>query len=138
MKEIAKIHVVRVEPEAFFQALADPLRFRIMRLLAVTGQESCLCELVDSLREPKYSVSRHLKILRRAGLLTAQRDGRFVYHRLLSAPAHLGILGELIQAVPDSRGSYRDDLKRFRARMRLREGGRCRTGVQGENLRAAG
>lgn len=132
------IHVVRVEPEAVFQALADPLRFRIMRLFAVTGEESCLCELVDSLQEPKYSVSRHLKILRQADLLTAEREGRFIYHRLLSAPVYLGILAELIRAVPDSRGSYRDDLKRFRAKMRLREAGRCRSGVQSENLRAAG
>lgn len=132
------IHVVRIEPEVIFQALADPLRFRMMRLFAVTGEESCLCELVDSLREPKYSVSRHLKILRQAGLVAAEREGRFVYHRLLSTPVYLGILGELIRAVPDSRGSYRDDLKRFRARMRLREAGRCRTGVQSENLRAAG
>lgn len=131
------IHIVRVEPEAVFQALAEPLRFRIMRLFAATGEESCLCELVDSLREPKYSVSRHLKILRQAGLLAAEREGRFVYHRLLATPAHHAILGELIRAVPDPRGTYRADLKHFRARMRLREGGRCHTGVQSETLRAA-
>ena len=132
------IHVVRVEPEAVFQALADPIRFRIMRLLATTGDESCLCELVDSLREPKYSVSRHLKVLRGAGLLAAQREGRFIYHCLVRAPAHLAVLGELVRVVPDPQGCYRADLKRFRARMRLRVGGRCRTGPQGETLRAAG
>lgn len=132
------IHVVRVEPEVVFQALADPLRLRIMRLLAVTGEECCLCELVDSLRQPMYSLSRHLKILRQAGLVTAEREGRFVYHRFPSTPAQLAILGELIRAVPDACGTYRADLKTFRARMRLRESGRCRTGVQGENLRAVG
>lgn len=109
-----------------------------MRLLAATGEESCLCELVDSLREPKYSISRHLKILRQAGLLAAEREGRFIYHRLLRAPAHQVILTKLIRTVPDPRGAYRADLKRFRARMRLRERGRCRTEPQGEILRAAG
>lgn len=132
------IHVVRVEPQAVFQALADPIRFRIVRLLVVTGEESCLCELVDSLSEPKYSLSRHLKALRQAGLVTAERDGRFVYHRFVSTPAHLAILGELIRAVPDPHGNYRTDLKHFRARMRLREGGRCRTGIQSESRRAVG
>ncbi len=132
------IHVVRAEPEVVFQALADPLRFRIIRLLAVTGEESCLCELVDSLREFKYSVSRHLKILRQAGLLSAEREGRFVYHRFLPTSAVLAVLAELIRAVPDPRGTYRTDLKHFRARMRLRESGRCRTGIQSENHRAAG
>ena len=125
------IHVVRVQPEMLFQALADATRLRILRLLAVTGEESCLCELVDSLREPKYSLSRHLKVLRQAGLVTAEREGRFVYHRLVSTPEHLTILGELIRAVPDPHGTYRTDLKHFRARMRLRQGGRCHTGVQG-------
>jgi ArsR family transcriptional regulator len=132
------VHVVRVELEVVFQALADATRLRILRVLAATGEESCLCELVDSLGEPKYAVSRHLRVLRQAGLVTAEREGRFVYHRLVSTPAYLAILVELIRAVPDSHGKYRADLTRFRARIRAREAGRCRTGLGGEKVRATG
>ena len=132
------VHVVRVELEVVFQALADATRLRILRVLAATGEESCLRELVDSLGEPKYAVSRHLRVLRQAGLVTAEREGRFVYHRLVSTPAYLAILVELIRAVPDSHGTYRADLTRFRARIRAHEAGRCRTGLGGEKVRATG
>ena len=78
------MHVITVYPPQVFQSLADPIRLRIVRLLAKTGEESCLCELVDSLLEPQYKLSRHLKILKQSGLLTAQKDGCWVYHRLVA------------------------------------------------------
>ena len=58
----------------------------MVRLLAVTKEELCLCEMVDSLLEPQYKLSRHLKILKQSGLLTAQKEGRWVYHRLVTPP----------------------------------------------------
>ena len=64
------MHLITVKPEEVFQALADRTRIRIMRLLVDTGEEICLCELVDSLQELQYKLSRHLKTLRQAGLLT--------------------------------------------------------------------
>ena len=63
------MHSINIKPQEIFQALADPTRIRIVHLLAHTGEEACLCELVDSLMEPQYKLSRHLKILRQAGLL---------------------------------------------------------------------
>lgn len=76
--------IITVQPESIFQALADETRLRIIRLIVTTNEEACLCELVDSLQESTYKLSRHLKILRQAGLLSAQKDGRWVYHRLVS------------------------------------------------------
>ena len=70
------MHLITVKPEEVFQALADRTRIRIMRLLVDTGEEICLCELVDSLQELQYKLSRHLKTLRQAGLLSAIKDGR--------------------------------------------------------------
>jgi ArsR family transcriptional regulator len=77
------MHTINVKPQDIFQALADPIRIRIIRLLAQTGEETCLCELVDSLLEPQYKLSRHVKILRQAGLLSAEKEGRWIYHRLV-------------------------------------------------------
>jgi ArsR family transcriptional regulator len=128
------MHLIAIHPEAVFQALADSIRIRMLRLLAVSGEESCLCEFVDTLQQPQYKLSRHLQVLRQAGLLTAEKDGRFVYHRLVVEPAYLQSVHAALRALPDPDRVFRQDLKRFRGRMRLREGGRCRIGIQTAEL----
>ena len=130
------MHVVDVHPELVFQALSDGTRIRVLRVLATGRTEACLCELVDSLLEPQYKLSRHLKVLRQVGLLAAEKDGRFVYHQLVMRHAHLKSLYAAIRALPDSDGTFAADLRRFRERMRLRESGRCRVGIQTPSLAA--
>lgn len=132
------MHLVTVHPETVFQALADPTRIRILRLLAVTREEACLCELVDSLLEPPYKLSRHVKLLRQAGLLAAEREGRWVYHRLVTDPAYLRHLYATLRRLPDRKRLFAKDLKRFRERMRLRERGRCRLGIRAPEFATAG
>lgn len=124
------MHSINIEPQEIFQALADGTRIRIARLLAQTGEEVCLCELVDCLLEPQSKVSRHLKILRQAGLLSAVKDGRWVYHRLVRDMAHLERLYEMLKAMPDSDSVFAKDLANFQNRLSLREDGRCRIGIQ--------
>ena len=123
------MQLIQVPAEVTFQALADKTRLRIVRLLASTQEEACLCELVDSLLEPQYKLSRHLKLLRQSGLLTAEKDGRWVYHRLVSQPKHLRAVSKLVASLPDAESIYADDLKRFTERLRHRESGRCRIGA---------
>ncbi len=129
------MQVINIQAEAIFQALADGTRLRIIRLMVVTDDESCLCELVDSLLEPSYKLSRHLKILRQAGLLSSKKEGRWVYHRLVIKPAHLEQLYATVQALPDSNKIYSEDLKRFRKRLCLRVDGRCQIGIQSEEFK---
>jgi ArsR family transcriptional regulator len=124
------MHVIDIKPETIFQALSDKTRLRIIRLLTVTDEEVCLCELVDTLLEPQYKLSRHLKILKQSGLLTISRDGRWIYHRLVKSPEYLQQLYMTINMLSDSEGIFQDDLKRFEQRMLLRESGRCRVGIQ--------
>jgi ArsR family transcriptional regulator len=132
----ATMHVITINPETLFQALSDNTRLRIVRLLATTNQEICLCELVDALQEPQYKLSRHLKALRQAGLLTSQKDGRWVYHRLAEDPDYLQQLYTMVRSLPDSNESFNRDVKRFNDRMRLREEGRCRVGILSDDLKA--
>lgn len=136
MRYHAIMHVVSIQPELVFQALAEPTRIRVLRVLAVGREEACLCELVDGLLEPQYKLSRHIKIMRQAGLLSAERDGRFVYHRLVVQPGYLRKLYAAIRALPET-GTFAADLRRFRDRMRLRESGRCRIGIQSPSLAGA-
>ncbi len=63
------------------KALADPTRLRIVHLL--NGREElCVCEIVDALQVPQYSVSRHLGVLKAAGLVTDWRQGRWMHYAL--------------------------------------------------------
>lgn len=130
------MQLLEVSIESVFQALSDTTRVRVVRLLQTSQEEACLCELVDSLLEPQYKLSRHLKNLRQAGILEIEKDGRWVYHRLVSNSDHLLALFGVIEDLPDPKRIYRDDLKRFEKRLRHREDGRCRVGVLTDELKA--
>ena len=69
--------------DAVFKAFADPTRIRILNLL-VAG-ELCVCDVVNVLRLPQPTVSRHLAYLRRMGLVEVTRETRFAHYRLAEA-----------------------------------------------------
>ncbi|MDQ6968745.1 MAG: metalloregulator ArsR/SmtB family transcription factor [Mariprofundaceae bacterium] len=66
---------------ASFKALGDPVRLRLFALLG-HSKELCVCHLVDALQLPQSTVSRHLSILRHAGLLETRREGKWMYYHL--------------------------------------------------------
>lgn len=129
------MQILEVSIESVFQALSDATRLRVVRLLQTSQEEACLCEMVDSLLEPQYKLSRHLKILRQTGILEIEKEGRWIYHRLVSNSNHLLALFRVIEDLPDPKRVYRDDLKRFRKRLSHREDGRCRVGVLTDELK---
>lgn len=65
---------------ALFKALADETRLRIVNLLL--ERELCVCELVDILGMSQPRISRHLNILRQAGLLSSWREGRWTHYAI--------------------------------------------------------
>jgi ArsR family transcriptional regulator len=69
-----------VMDDVALRALADPLRRRIVELLA--GEQLCTCHLVEELGATQSNVSNHLRVLREAGLITSEQAGRYAYHRL--------------------------------------------------------
>jgi ArsR family transcriptional regulator, arsenate/arsenite/antimonite-responsive transcriptional repressor len=73
--------------ERFFQALGDRTRLRLLNLMG--EQEICVCYFVEVLDQPQPKISRHLAYLRRAGLVAARRDGKWMHYRLL-IPQHAG------------------------------------------------
>jgi ArsR family transcriptional regulator len=67
------------------KALADPARLRLMSLIAShVGAEACVCDVSVGLDLSQPTISHHLKVLRTAGLLTAERRGSWVYYRVVS------------------------------------------------------
>jgi ArsR family transcriptional regulator len=67
-----------------FKTLADPTRVRILALLE--REELAVQELMEVLAMAQSRVSRHLAILREAGLLRDRRDGTYVFYRFLPPP----------------------------------------------------
>jgi ArsR family transcriptional regulator len=66
-----------------FKAIADPMRLRLLSLIAChDGGESCVCDLTAAFDVTAPTISYHLRILREAGLISAERRGTWVYYRV--------------------------------------------------------
>ncbi|GJF08271.1 transcriptional regulator [Mycolicibacterium cyprinidarum] len=71
------------------KALADPVRLRLFSAVAShSGGEACVCDVSQGLEVSQPTISHHLKVLREAGLLTAQRRGSWVYYAVVSEALH--------------------------------------------------
>jgi ArsR family transcriptional regulator len=62
------------------KALADPIRLRLMSLIAATD-ETCVCDLTAPFDVSQPTISHHLKVLREAGLVDSERRGTWVWYR---------------------------------------------------------
>ncbi len=80
-----------------FAALADPVRLRMVSLLATAeGGAVCACDLVEPTGRSQPTVSHHLKVLADAGLVTNKRIGRNVWYAVV--PAALEALRGVLRA----------------------------------------
>jgi len=70
-----------VTPESVFNIMSDPTRLRALMLILSEG-EVCVCELVHALKESQPKISRHLALMRDAGIVVARREGTWMHYRL--------------------------------------------------------
>nr|QEO75050.1 hypothetical protein [uncultured bacterium] len=71
---------------SLFKALGDPIRVELVSLVRRTeGQEACFCDLADQFDMPQSSLSHHLKILVKAGVLQRERRGTWSWYRIDNA-----------------------------------------------------
>lgn len=61
------------------RALGDETRLRIMAMLE--GQELCACQIIEVFSLANSTISRHLAVLKQAGLLQSRKSGRWIYYR---------------------------------------------------------
>jgi len=74
----------RVAP--LLKALADPVRLRLMSLVAShVGGEACVCDLAGAFELSQPTISHHLKVLHECGLLERDKRGVWVYYRARTA-----------------------------------------------------
>jgi ArsR family transcriptional regulator len=71
----------------FFQALGDKTRLRLLNLMG--EQEVCVCYFVEILGTPQPKISRHLAYLRKARIVAARREGKWMHYRIVMPP-HAG------------------------------------------------
>jgi ArsR family transcriptional regulator, arsenate/arsenite/antimonite-responsive transcriptional repressor len=90
-----------VELARVFKAMGDPVRLRLLSLIAShEGGEACVCDLTGVFELTGPTISHHLKVLREAGLISGQRRGTWIYYRV--HPEALGRLSAVL--VPDAAG----------------------------------
>ena len=63
-----------------FKALSDPARVKIMAML-LNAEEVCACDISAGIGKSAPTTSHHLSILRKAGLLTGEKRGTWMYYR---------------------------------------------------------
>lgn len=92
----------------FFVALSDRTRLRILNLMG--DDEVCVCFFVEVLEEGQPKISRHLAYLRRAGIVAARREGKWMHYRLVppSDPHAERILKDVLNWMKDNKEMQRD------------------------------
>ena len=91
-----------------FQALGDRTRLRLLHLMA--PGEVCVCFFVEVLGESQPKISRHLAYLRRAGVVAARRDGKWMHYGIVrpADEAAARVLDAALEAVSEDRQMQRD------------------------------
>lgn len=108
------------ESVEFFRALADETRWRIVRL--VMDRALCVCELADILEMPQSSISSHVQVIRRAGLLESETCGKWTYFRI--SGAQLALLRAVMKSFPADE-AFAAIAQKAEARLGRRESSCC-------------
>jgi ArsR family transcriptional regulator len=70
-----------MNPVAFYKCLSEDTRLKCLLLITLKG-ELCVCDLISALQLSQPKVSRHLAELRKCGILSDQRRGKWVFYQL--------------------------------------------------------
>jgi len=111
-----------------FKALSDETRLRVFNLFIKSGKNLCVCELMDALQLPQYSISKALTVLRSADFFTTEKEGTWVYYTLTKDdPLNKNLFNFLKNYL--SNEIFLEDKSRLNNRLKLREKDRCVIGI---------
>ena len=112
-----------------FKAAGEETRLRILRVLVKAETELCVCEIIDVLKKPQYNISKHLGILKRAGLLRERRDGRMMmYGLIMNNKINRNIFKAVGSVKSSSDPLFAEDYKLLTKRLNKRMNGKCVVG----------
>ncbi len=115
---------------AVIKALADENRARIV--MALSGRELCVCQIVELLDLAPSTVSKHMAILKQARLVDSRKHGRWVHYRLgdedVTREARQGT--SLLQSSLAQDAQVREDAKRLKQILKMDPEQLCRRQVE--------
>ena len=118
------MHIKRMEALLNkYKALTQECRLRIVRLLLAADSPLCICELMDILDAPQYQISRCLSVLKDAGLVEEERDGRLLLHSLNHRDPENRAIFESVESAKNS-PVLKADLAKLKKRISMRENGK--------------
>lgn len=118
------------------KALAEPHRLRLFWLLIHVDQCITVAEAMDVTGDTQYNASRNLKILYRAGLLTQEKRGKWVYYTLAAFEQdHWLALVESVRLLPAE--NFSEVTTRCQKRLAMREENECVVGPNSERWQQA-
>lgn len=111
-----------------FKALSDETRLRIINLFIKSGRDLCVCELMDALQIPQYSISKALNIMKNADFFKTEKEGTWVYYQLnKNIPENKTLFNFLKNYLKNN--NFLDDETRLNDRLTLRENNKCVVGI---------
>ena len=113
------------------KALAEPHRLRLFWLLVHVDQRITVAEAMDVTGDSQYNASRNLKMLFKAGLLSQQKQGKWVYYTLAQHELpHWKALVESVRSLPEQ--GFINVAARCKMRLAMRENDECVVGANSE------
>ena len=77
------------------RVLADPARLRLLSIIASAAEgEVCACDLAPAIGRAQPTVSHHLSVLEKAGLVTREKRGKWAWYR--AVPSRLQVLRDAL------------------------------------------
>ncbi|CAN5695168.1 metalloregulator ArsR/SmtB family transcription factor [soil metagenome] len=109
---------------AFTHALADQTRWRIVQL--IFNEPMCVCELADILEMPQSSVSSHVQVIKKAGMLDSEKCEKWIYYRVKANHRHLlATMGEFFEVFPSTHVVLNADASNAHKRLAERDESCC-------------
>lgn len=111
------------------KAAGEKTRLKIIRLLMEAESPLCVCEIMDCLGESQTNISKHLKVLKYAGLIKESRKGKWVMYSLSPCKEKfMKFLLNTIENIPPA--NFKKEIRCLNQRMSLRKDGEPVIGIR--------
>ncbi len=84
---------------SMFKAIANPVRLQMVDLISRLGGQICVCDIENQFELSQPTISHHLKILRKAGIIDCERRGQWLFY--LARQEALTILEQFLSGLMD-------------------------------------
>ena len=105
-----------------FKSLSDDNRLRIFNLILLCDQEIFANEISNAIKKPQYTISRHIGILTRSGLIRQRREGARIYYSLSEKAKEIRInLLKMLDIIGgDYQNTFKEDFNRIKEQLNKR------------------